>query len=142
IAKTENQNLKQDLWDYIALLDGYLEEDEAETKPAEVPRTEDLTDWIATFQDSSSGVREHALERWQATHANAWLVASLTALEGRNPKASELIAQARKVPNSSAAFASARFHAIRLLMESGQNAEARTLLDQTLKSERTHFDES
>jgi hypothetical protein len=141
-AKTENQNLKQDVWDYTALLDGYLEEDETETKTAEVPKTEDLTDWIATFQDSSSGVREHALERWQTTHSNPWLVASLTALEGKDPKAAELIAEARKVPSSSAAFASARFHAVRLLMESGKNADARTLLDQTLKSERAHFDES
>jgi hypothetical protein len=141
-AKTENQNLKQDLWDYTTLLDSYLEEDDSGNKPPELPKTEDLTDWIATFQDSSPGVREHALERWQTTHASAWLVASLAALEGKDPKASELIAQARKVPNSSAAFASARFHAIRLLMESGQNAEARTLLDQTLKSERAHFDES
>ena len=141
-AKTENQNLKQDLWDYTALLDTYLEEDDAGTKPPELPQKDDLTDWIATFQDSSAGVKEHALERWQTTHANAWLVASLTAMDGKDPKASELIAQARKVPNSSAAFASARFHAIRLLMESGQNAEARTLLDQTLKSERAHFDAS
>lgn len=141
-AKTENQNLKQDLWDYTALLDGYLEENESGTAPPEMPKTEDLTDWIATFQDSSSGVKEHALERWQATHANTWLVASLTALEGKDPKAADLIAEARKVPSSSAAFASARFHAVRLLMESDQNAAARTLLDQTLKSERAHFDES
>lgn len=141
-AKTENQNLKQDLWDYTFLLDGYLEEDEVEPKPQEVPKSEDLTDWITTFQTSSAGVREHALERWRATHANTWLVASLTALEGKDPKTAELIAEARKVPSSSAAFASARFHAIRLLMESNQNAEARTLLDQTLKSERASFDES
>ena len=141
-AKTENQNLKQDLWDYTALLDGYFEEDDSGTKPPELPQKEDLTDWIATFQDSSAGVKDHALERWQSTHANAWLVASLTALGGKDPKASELIAQARKIPNSSAAFASARFHAIRLLMESGQDAEARTLLDQTLKSDRAHFDQS
>jgi hypothetical protein len=141
-AKTENQNLKQDLWDYTALLDGYLEEDDAGTKPPQIPKGEDLTDWIATFQDSGAAVREHALDRWQATHANAWLVASLTALEGKDPKAPELIAQARRVPNSSPAFASARFHAIRLLMESGQNAEARSLLDQTLKSERAQFDAS
>jgi hypothetical protein len=141
-ARNGNQNLRQDLWDYTALLDGYLEEDESDTKPQELPKTEDLTDWIATIQDSGSGVREHALERWQRTHTNAWLVASLTALEGKDPKASELIAEALKVPNSSAAFASARFHAIRLLMESGQNAEARRLLDQILKSERAHLDQS
>ena len=141
-AKTENQNLKQDLWDYTFLLDGYLEDEEGSSEPREVPKTEDLTDWIATFQDSGAGVKEHALERWQSTHANTWLVASLTALEGKDPKAADLIAEARKVPSSSAAFASARFHAIRLLMESGKNAEARALIDQTLKSARTHFDES
>jgi hypothetical protein len=142
-AKTENENLKQDLWDYTTLLDNYLEEEEgSETKPPEVPKTEDLTNWIATFQDSSDAAREHALQRWQTTHANAWLVASLTAVKGKDARASELIADARKVPSSSAAFASARFHAIRLLMESGQNAEARTLLDQTLKSDRAHFDQS
>ena len=142
-AKNENPNLKQDLWDYTALLDGYLEEeDEAETKLPEFPKSEDLTDWIATFQNSSSTVKEHALERWQATHAAPWLVASLTALEGQDAKATELVAEARRVPNSSAAFASARFHAIRLLMESGKNTEARTLLDQTLKSDRAHFDQS
>ena len=141
-AKTENPNLKQDLWDYTTLLDGYLEEDVAETKPPELPKTEDVTDWIATFQDSSDAVREHALERWQTRHTNPWLVASLTVLKGKDPKAAELIAEARKIPNSSAAFASARFHAIRLLMESGQDAEARTLLDQTLKSDRAQFDQS
>jgi len=141
-AKTENPNLKQDLWDYTALLDGYLEEDDAGNKTAGVPKKEDLTDWIATFQDSGDGVKVHVLERWQTTHAPAWLVASLTAMKGTDPKAADLIAEARKVPNSSAAFASARFHAIRLLMESDQNAAARTLLDQTLKSDRAHFDQS
>jgi hypothetical protein len=141
-AKTENPNIKQDLWDYTSLLDGFLEEDDSGNAPPAFPKTEDLTDWIATFQDSSSSVREHALERWQATHSDPWLVASLTALEGKDPKASELIAEARKVPSSSAAFASARFHAIRLLMESDQNAEARKLLDQTLKSDRAQFDDS
>ncbi len=141
-AKSENQNLKQDLWDYTTLLDGFLEEDDSGNTPPAIPKTDDLTDWIATFQDSSSGIREHALERWQTTHADPWLVASLTVLEGKDPKAPELIAEARKVPSSSAAFASARFHAIRLLMESSQNAEARRLLDQTLKSDRAHFDDS
>lgn len=141
-AKTENPNIKQDLWDYTSLLDGFLEEDDSGNAPPAIPKTEDLTDWIATFEDSSSTVREHALERWQTTHSDPWLVASLTALEGKDPKASELIAEARKVPSSSAAFASARFHAIRLLMESNQDAEARKLLDQTLKSDRPHFDDS
>jgi tetratricopeptide (TPR) repeat protein len=147
-AKSENPNLKQDLWDYTVLLDGFLEKDEAETTPAtapkeqDLPKGEDLTDWIATFQDSSDEALNHALARWQATHSKPWLIASLSFVDAHHPKASELIAEALKVNSSSPAFASARFHAIRLLIESGKNTEARTLLDQTLKTERTHFDES
>lgn len=141
-TKTENPNLKQDLWDYTVLLDGFLERDAAETTPAAIPKGEDLTNWIATFQDPSEAARDHAVSRWQATRANAWLIAALTLIDGRHSKASELIAEALKVTNSSAAFASARFHAIRLLIAAGKNAEARTLLDQTLKTERAHFDQS
>jgi len=142
VTKTENPNLKQELWDYTILLDGFLERDEAETTPATIPKGEDLTDWIATFQDASDGARDHALARWQATRSNPWLIAALSLIDGRHTKASELIGEALKINSSSAAFASARFHAIRLLIESGKNTEARTLLDQTLKTERTHFDES
>lgn len=142
-VKTENTNLKQDLWDYTVLLDGFLERDEAETATAPIPKDDDLTDWIATFQDMSEKGHEHARERWQATHASPWLIAVLTFTEGDNePKTSELIAEALKVKSNSAAFAAARFHAIRLLMETGKDTEARTLLDQTLKTERAHFDES
>jgi hypothetical protein len=140
-AKTANPNLKQDLWDYTILLDGLLETDEDETS-ATIPKEEDLTDWIATFQDSSEDAENHALSRWQATRSNPWLIAALSLIDGKDPKANELIAEAQKVNNRAAAFAAARFHAIRLLMETGKATEARTLLDQTLKNERDRFDES
>ncbi|HET9524663.1 MAG TPA: hypothetical protein VFO99_00755 [Pyrinomonadaceae bacterium] len=140
--KTENSNVKQDLWDYTVLLDSFLERDEAETTQARIPKAEDLTDWIATFQDSSKEASDHAVARWQATRSGPWLIAALSLVDAQQPKANELLAEALKVNNSSAAFASARFHAIRLLMESGKNNEARTLLDQTLKTERAQFDES
>jgi tetratricopeptide (TPR) repeat protein len=147
-TKTNNPNLKQDLWDYTILLDGYLEKDEEETTttPA-IPKEEDLTDWIATLQDSSEAARDHALARWQANRSNAtrsypWLIAVLSLVDGQHPKANELIAEALKVTPRSAAFASARYHAIRLLIETGKNTEARTLLDQTLKTDRAHFNES
>jgi hypothetical protein len=140
--KTPNPDLKQDLWDYTVLLDGYLDTDETAAKPAAIPKDEDLTDWIATFQQTGDQARAHALERWKATGSNPWLIAALTLSEGKEPQASELIAAALKVKNTSPAFASARFHAIRLLLESGKTAEARPLLDQTLKTERAHFDES
>jgi tetratricopeptide (TPR) repeat protein len=142
-TKTNNPDLKQDLWDYTVLLDGYMERDEEETTiTATVPKGEDLTDWIATFQDTSKAAEDHAVSRWQATHSNQWLIAALSLIDGQHAKASELLADAVKVNSRSAAFAAARYHAIRLLVETGKSTEARTLLDQTLKTDRAHFDES
>lgn len=151
-TKTANPNLKQDLWDYTVLLDGYLERDEEDqSSTATIPKGEDLTDWIATFQDSSQAAEDHAVARWQATRSNdtrsnassgAWLIAALSLVDGQNAKANELLAEALKINSRSAAFASARYHAIRLLIETGKTNEARTLLDQTLKTDRAHFDES
>src|SRR6185503_8842388 len=66
----------------------------------------------------------------------------LTHVDAKNAKASELIAQAMKVQLFSPAFASARFHAVRLLVESGRTDEARTLLDQLLKNNVVQFDAS
>jgi tetratricopeptide (TPR) repeat protein len=140
--KSANQNLKQDLWDYTVLLDGYLEKDEGEHSQPAIPKDDDLTDWIATFQETSDAARAHAVERWKATRSNPWLIAALTFVDGKHAQASELIAAALKIRSTSPAFAAARFHAIRLLLESGKKTEARTLLDQTLKGERGHFDES
>ena len=141
-ARRVNPNLKQDVWDYTVLLDGFLETDESDKPQAEIPKEEDLTDWIVTFQESSSKGEGHALERWRATRSTPWLIAALTLVDGKQPQAGELIAAAQKVKSTSPAFASARFHAIRLLLESGKTAEARPLLDETLKTERAHFDES
>jgi hypothetical protein len=139
--KAPNPNLKQDVTDYTVLLDGFLEKDEADPARAAIPKEEDLSDWIVTFQDDDKA-QEHALARWQATRSNPWLIAALTYTEGKDPQANELIAEASKVKNTSAAFPSARFHAIRLLMDQGKNAEARKLLDQSLNAERSYFDES
>lgn len=125
------------------LLDGYLERDEEDTTTAApIPKGEDLSDWIATFQDASEVAKNHAVERWQATRSNPWLIAALSLTDGKHPKANDLLAEAMKVNTRSAAFPSARYHAIRLLIETGKNTEARTLLDQTLKTDRAHFDES
>lgn len=140
-TKTENKNLKQDLTDYTVLLDGFLEKDEPDTAQATIPKEEDLSDWIVTFQGADKA-GDHALARWQATQSMPWLIAALTYTKGKGPKATELIAEAAKVKNTSAAFPSARFHAIRLLIEQGKNSEAHKLLDQSLNAERAHFDES
>ena len=88
--------LKQDLWDYTLLLDRVT--DERRAADASAARRDDLTDWILTFQDTSPGALEHALERWTATAALPWLVASLTKVGVGHPKHHDLLAAAEKVP--------------------------------------------
>jgi hypothetical protein len=138
--KKQNDNLKQDLWDYTTLLDQNLET--PEKKSAEIFKGDDLSDWIATIQLPETGGLDHALERWRATSTDPWLIAALSKVGGTHAEASGLISAATNVKADSPAFASARFHAVRLLLESGKNDEGRTLLDQTLKSSRAQFDES
>lgn len=138
--KKQNDNLKQDLWDYTFLLDQYLDRDEKAPEP--ITKGNDLTEWIANVQSGHADAFDHALERWQATRSNPWLIAALSAGQGKHARASELIAQALKVQPNVPAFPSARFQAVRLLMESGKNDQARTLLDELLKNHRTQFDES
>jgi tetratricopeptide (TPR) repeat protein len=138
LARNENANLKQDLWDYTVLLDQHLEGDEK--KSVEPLRGDDLSDWISTFQSEYAATFDHALERWQTTRSVPWLIAALSGAEGKHARAGELIAEAAKVKPNTPAFASAQFHAVRLLMDSGKNDEARTLLDQLLKTHRDQFD--
>ncbi len=140
VNEKQNDNLKQDLWDYTTLLDSVLSEDAAQPLPA--AGNDDLTDWIGTLQQTDAGSLDHSLERWQATRTDPWLVAALSKVDAKHPKANELVSQALNVRPAMAAFASARFHAVRLMMESGKNDDARTLLDQLLKTNLARFDES
>ena len=140
LVEKQNDNLKQDLWDYTVLLDSVLDVDAP--KPLPAAGIDDLTDWITTLQQTDAGSIDHSVERWQTTHTDPWLVAALSKVDAKHPKANDLIAQALNVKPTAAAFASARFHAVRLLMESAKNDEARTLLDQLLKTNEARFDAS
>ena len=144
VSTRANNHLKQDLWDYTVLLDQALETEVSAKSP--IPqddlKTDNLTDWISTLEASSAESSQHSIARWQATHSLPWLVAALSKVDGKHPNASELVAEALKVPSSSAAFASTRFHAVRLLIDSDKVNDARTLLDQLLKNYRQRFDTS
>lgn len=144
VMKGQIVDLKQDLWDYTVLLDGFLDTEDAETKTKahDELRRDDLTDWISTLESGTNEALEYSLSRWQTTHSAPWLVAALTKADGANPKSGQLISEAMNVKSNSPAFASARFHAVRLLMESGKADDARGLLDQLLKDNRAQFDES
>jgi hypothetical protein len=142
LVSPNNSSLKQDLWDYTILVDGFLEPTNGEKpKPAAEIRNEDLTDWIYTMQFSDDDAANHSVARWRATHSPAWLVAALSKVSGTDSSSQELLTEALRVTPDQRAFASARFHAVRLLMESGKRTEARRLLDEVLQHQRTALDE-
>ena len=142
VGKTPNEDLKQDLWDYTVLLDGVLEPDSTVKTSKDILHQDELTDWITTVQGNSNEDHDHALSRWRTTHSATWLIAALSKANGKSSEIADLIQSGLSVKPNSHGFASAQFHAVRLLMESGKIAEARTHLDELLKNNRSQFDPS
>ena len=144
VAPTPNGHIKQDLWDYTTLLDSVLQTEGqklSESQKSDLTG-DDLTDWLSTIQGTAASDLDHALSVWRKDHSAAWMIVVLTKLKGKSAHSDELVTEALKVKPTSAAFASARYHSIRLMIDAGKPVEARALLDQTLKNNRAQFDAS
>lgn len=143
LQKNDDENMKQDLWDYTVLLDDFIQTDEvAELQIKQFPaslRKDDLTDWIVTFESGGEEPLAHSLERWRATSAMPWLVAALSKITSAHPQAAMLASAADKVSPSSPAFASVAFHQVRLAIESGKTDQARMKLDDLLAKHRSRL---
>jgi hypothetical protein len=114
------------LTDYQYLWDKATDQSQ---KPGDVPRQDELTDWIATFQGVDG---QHAIERWRKQHTMPWLVASLVSVAHDNAAASELIAEAHKIRADSPAYATAAYYGIKLQIERGENDAARTWAEEAI----------
>ncbi|MEP6706720.1 MAG: hypothetical protein ABJC05_04340 [Pyrinomonadaceae bacterium] len=143
IRKHPDETLKQDVWDYTALLDKLVGEDaEAAAARKEIPAAvteDDVTDWIVTFQNNDAHSLEHALQRYDKTHSLPWLVAVLSRVDAKNPKTTSLLTAASKVAHHSSGFETVAFYRVRLLMEAGRDEEARNILDDILGSDRSQI---
>lgn len=131
LTKKDSQaTIGQDLSDYRLLYDQF---DAGQHGGLEaLPVSDDVTDWLRSFQTHDPVAVDHALLKWRQMQALPWLVASISGVDGKHAAADELIAAAGKVPPESPAFATIEFHAIRLLIEAGRNDEARSRLDRAL----------
>ena len=119
LRKEQNEALKQDLWDYTILLDGFLGDDDSSKKKDLPPSLtqDDLTDWLVTVQSDKAGSLDHAIAKWQEHHSVAWLVAALGKADAHNPKLAQLISAGARISQEAPAFASVAFHTIRLTIE-------------------------
>ena len=117
----------QDVVDYTRLMDRALGETFAGTPPldlADVTRGDDLTDWIVATQKR----RARAVERWQQTRSERWLVAALWTAGAGDAAAPALIEAAAQVPGTSPAFPTAALLRARLLIQRNDLAGARAAL--------------
>ncbi|HEU5236809.1 MAG TPA: hypothetical protein VFU37_06690 [Pyrinomonadaceae bacterium] len=136
MKKDASEDVKQNVWDYTVLLDRYLE---VETNSGQLPaslKSDDLTDWIMTFEGDIDASDVHALERWRQTKSLPWLVAAMANANGKQPALNELLLAAAQVDHTASAYPAIAFHSVRLLKETNRLAEARTMLDKILANER------
>lgn len=147
VKRDASPDFKQDVWDYTILLDKFLGEDIEDTEAKKAPRpsgltSDDLTDWVLTFEDSSAAASTHSLDQWEKSKALPWLVAAISKAPGQNPKAGALLSAAANVDHASPAFASLSYHSVRLLIASDRFSEARTMLDEMLAGDRQNLSPS
>ncbi len=90
-----------------------------------------LTDWIDTVRSESPDALGHAIARWKAAASpgarTPWLVAAFLRLTPGHADEAALVAAARAVPSTSAAYPSLAFHRARLLVRAGKLDDARAL---------------
>jgi len=142
IVKKENSDdFKQAVWDYTALLDKFVGDDEEANKKPVAPnvRSDELSDWLLTFQSESAEASTHSLERWEKTNSLPWLVVALAKADAHQPKLDALLSAAERIDHNSPAFPSIAYHTVRLLMESRRNRDALRMLDAILANDRSRL---
>jgi hypothetical protein len=136
LKKNVGADIRQLVWDYTALMDKFVKDDEEGPRKFEklptAERADDLTDWVMVFQVTDKPALDYTLQKWSKTTSLAWLVAALSKVDANHPRTADLLAAAAKVPASSPAYASVAFHQVRLMTGAGKKDEARNLLDTIL----------
>jgi hypothetical protein len=140
MKKNAGQGLRQQVWDYTALMNKFVKDDDESLRKFEnlptAERADDLTDWVMVFQVTDKPALDYSLQKWSKTASLAWLVAALSKVDAGHARTADLLAAAAKVPAGSPAYASVAFHQTRLLLESRKTDEARNLLDGVLAQGR------
>jgi hypothetical protein len=139
------ESAEQQLQDYTVLLDHYLESQAGVPATAQglsragldtVRKTDEMTDWILTFQTNDDEARAHALDRWRQSSSPAWLIAALAKTGPGDQQAAALIEAAGGVSEDAPAFPTVTYHATRLMIGAGETDRARARIDAVLPRAR------
>jgi|SRR5579859_3229439 len=133
VQKDSQATILQNSTDYRYLYDAFEEGRFGGWKA--LPADDELTSWLSSFQQADPDAVNKALAEWRMKQTAPWLVAALATARSDQPGAGDLIAAARKIKQDSPAYATATFHALRLLIDSKRTDEAREWLDQLLAAD-------
>ena len=137
MKKGSDKTIWQDAYDYTALMskfvtddpDDFTEEHKKFEKLPTVGREDDITDWLLVYQVMDKPAFTYSLQKWAKNGSLPWLLAAISKADAQSPRLADLIAAAAKVPATSPGFATAMYHALRLMIDSGKKDEARQMLD-------------
>lgn len=97
-------------------------------------RSDDLTDWLYTYQLKDGESYLYSLNKWKQTGSDLWLATTISKAEKSSTELNRLFEAADKLPSQSPAFPTVAFHRSRLLLELNKPDEARKMLDSVLTS--------
>lgn len=97
-------------------------------------RTDDLTDWLFTYQINDAEAYLYSLKRFKQNNSDLWLATAISKAEPSSTELNRLFEAANKINFSSPAFPTIVYHRARLLIELKKPAEARKMLDEVLNS--------
>jgi hypothetical protein len=133
----------RELKDYTLLLDRVFQSNH--DFPYDVDADE-MTAWIAAIQGLGKPPRDTAV-RWREGRqgrgrGEAWMLAALMTTGAGDPWRDEILTAAARVEPSSPAYATAAYHRVRLLVQSGLADDARRLLGELRPEERADWNVS
>lgn len=145
VKKDAQQNLRQHLIDFIYLMDNLELDEKAQFTKLKLPPNlagrnpdakdrEDLIEWIQVFQrgETDEEALTYSLAAWDKTASLPWLISAITKMKAGHARQKDLLAAALKIDKGSPAYATVKYHRIRLLLEGGNTKDARVELDEAL----------
>lgn len=98
-------------------------------------RSDDLTDWLFTYQIENEEAYLYSLSKFRQTSSDIWLMTAISKAGANSSELKSLIEAAGRVSRTSPAYPTVAYNTARIYLEQGKTAEARKLLDDALDSE-------
>ncbi len=92
-------------------------------------KSDDLTNWLFVYQMNGPEAYLYSLKRYRETGSDLWLMTALSKAESSSTDLKRLLDAAEQANRTAPGYLTIVYHAARLYLELGKNAEARKIID-------------